>query len=88
MKCPACQSEKIVHGCFHDQMGEGLFQYFRPNGLKMLTLTGAYVRIPGQANFRSCLHCGLLWCKLDREKLKAVLIKSGTKDTKERLGLA
>ena len=86
-KCPSCHSQRIVKGRYLDQIGGGLGQVFRPNGLKMMTITGSDVRIPKGDKFTSCLDCGHLWSMLDQKKLTNVLEKHGKKKTKERLGL-
>ncbi len=88
MQCPACQGERTVQDRLLDQIGGGLVQVFRPKGLTMITVTGSDVRIPPKEGFMSCLECGLLWCRLDKAELEAVLARRGNQKTRERLGLS
>lgn len=86
-KCPACNSEHIVKGRYLDQIGGGLYQVFRPDGLKILTLAGCDVRIPDGDRFTSCTDCGLLWSSVNQRQLLKVIAKHGNKKTKSLVGL-
>lgn len=60
-------------------------QYFRPRGLKALTTGAADVPI-ADTEFTACAECGLLWNRIDPEKLRQVIRESGTESTRKKLG--
>ena len=90
-QCPACQSSRTISGRYLSQTGGsgfalGLGSVFRPKGLKALSMTGTDIHLPDGDAFSSCLDCGLIWSKIDHEKLEKVIRKKGTERTKKSLG--
>ncbi|MDF7809648.1 hypothetical protein P4E94_19575 [Pontiellaceae bacterium B12219] len=85
--CPSCQSQKTVSGRFLDQASLGVTPMFRPDGLKAFSMVGTDVRVPNGNKFNSCLDCGLLWAKVDPDKLKKVITKHGNGKTKISTGI-
>jgi hypothetical protein len=83
-KCPRCQSSKVVAGKHFTWLGGGP-QYFKPKELRLLTSTN---HIPvKKGGFLACTDCGLLWSEVEAGKLREVLVQSGSKPLKARLGL-
>ena len=84
-ECPQCGSTKIFAGGHRVNIVSGGHPYsFRPKGLKVVALSNADVPIRKRM-FTACSSCGLLWSKIDSEKLKKVILENGTKKTKEKL---
>lgn len=83
MKCPRCGSHAIVEGKYLDQIGGGLGQNFRPREIKHFAFGGTDVSI--LPDFIACTECGLLWSEIDKDKLRKVVEKNGTKLLKEKL---
>ncbi|MBI3880614.1 MAG: hypothetical protein HY301_11205 [Verrucomicrobia bacterium] len=84
MKCPACQSERVVEGNNFNLLGGGSIQYFRPKGLRML-VGSADVKVT--AGFCACCDCGLLWSQVNAKELTRLLKQSGSEKTAKKLGL-
>jgi hypothetical protein len=83
-ECPKCGSAKVFEGRHFNAISGGGLQYFRPKGLKLITLSGADVPIRN-STFTACLECGMLWSSIKPEDLKKVLSKSGNKKTRRKL---
>jgi len=83
MKCPACQSERVVEGKNFNLLGGGSTHYFRPEGLRKL-VSSADVKVNG--GFCACCDCGLLWSQVNAKELTGLLERSGTERTVKRLG--
>jgi hypothetical protein len=84
-KCPECGSDKVFPGRHFNVLSGISPQYFRPRGLKAITAGRADVRIV-PTTFCACAQCGLLWSRIDPLKLQEVLLESGGKTVRERLG--
>ena len=83
-QCPKCQSPKVVEGKHFNWLGGGP-EYFQPKELRFLTNAN---HIPvKKRGFLACMDCGLLWSEVDTGKLREILIQSGSKPLKARLGL-
>lgn len=85
MKCPGCDSEKIIKGRIFNQADYISPQaFFRPKELKPFSLFGINVRVK-KNNFAACGECGLVWSVVDVNELKEVIIKNGRKNIKDIL---
>ena len=80
--CPRCGQSVVVRGSLPKWGG------FRPEGLKLfsLSLQMPEVTVPNEST--ACLECGLVWSQLDADALRQKLRDLGTDETKQRLGLA
>jgi len=78
-RCPNCGSANAVRGW---QQGGGGGP-FTPLGLRALARGPREVPVRGDA--LACAACGLLWDWLDAERLRAVLLATGTAETRERV---
>lgn len=83
--CPECGSDKLFPGRHFNLVSGMGSQYFRPRGLKLLTAGAAHVPITDKT-FIACAECGLLWTRIDPEKLQRVVRESGSKSAREKLG--
>lgn len=83
-ECPKCGSEKVFEGRQFNAVSGGGSQYFRPKGLKLITVSGADVPLRN-STFTACSECGLLWSEVAAEDLQKVLSKSGNKKTRQKL---
>lgn len=86
MRCPECNSEKVVGGTVlsqPDYFNPGA--YFRPKELRAFALTG--INIGFKNRFFGCIDCGFIWARVDADKLKQVIVKKGNKSIKARLSL-
>jgi hypothetical protein len=63
----------------------GVGQVFRPQGLKVLSLSRR--DIPIKNSFETCLDCGLMWGNISQKKLLSVITKTGSKRLKRKLGI-
>jgi len=84
--CPECKSRRIVEGSVlsqPDYFYPGA--YFRPKELRPFVLTGINIRFKNL--FCSCLDCGCIWSKINKEKLIEVIASKGNKVVKDRVGL-
>ena len=84
-RCPQCGSEKVFEGRHFNVLSGIPPQYFRPKDLKILTTGSADVRIK-QTTYTACAECGLLWTQIDPRRLREVLVESGSKTVRQKLG--
>lgn len=85
--CPDCGSVRVVAGRCLGQADYGFGHVFRPRGLKLLKLSLTSSDVPMSGNFRTCLDCGLLWNRLDPNKVKKTIQALGKDTTKRKLNL-
>jgi len=87
-QCPECGSPRLAAGLLHNVDPRwGRSSFFRPAGLRwgiMPMRPGAQVREPMHA----CLKCGFVWGSVVPQKLAEFIIKHGTKETRQKNGLA
>jgi hypothetical protein len=62
-KCPRCGKELVVHGSCHRR------SWFRPEGLKLFSLSFQFPEVPMSTQASACAACGLVWSELDAETL-------------------
>lgn len=80
--CPRCGKSLVVHGSMFRRGS------FRPEGLKLLSLSFQIPEVPIPAKASACASCGLVWCELDAALLRQKLHDLGNEEIKQRLGLA
>lgn len=85
--CPDCGSLRVVAGRCLGQADYGLGQVFRPSGLKLFKLSLTSSDVPASGRFQTCLDCGLLWNRLDPNKVKKTIQALGKDATKQKLNL-
>ena len=85
MNCPECKSSKVVSGKLFNTLSGFPPFYFRPKGLKLITLADADVKVDAKG-FTACTACGLIWSSLPVQKLTEIIADSGTKKLKEIAG--
>jgi hypothetical protein len=79
-KCPRCGKELVVHGSC-------LRRWFRPEGLKLFSLSFQIPQVPISTQTAACAACGLVWSQLDAEALRQKLRDLGNEEVKRHLGL-
>ena len=94
--CPSCGATAIVVGTLEHRPA----RFFVPTGLRFWTLgaAGAPVtrapRLPGihglwdQRGLQGCMACGLVWTRVDAERLRTVIEGAGTPELRARLAAA
>jgi len=87
MKCPKCDSEKLIKGKVFNQVDYiSPEAFFRPKELKPFSLFGIHARI-NKNDFLACTQCGHLWADVDPQKLVRVIKENCQSNTKKRLGI-
>jgi hypothetical protein len=94
-QCPRCGQAPVVHG---PRSGEGLVVHgtlstqaarfvFRPEELRLFSLSFQFPGVPVPAAAAACASCGLVWAELDAAALRQKLKDLGNEDVRQRLGL-
>lgn len=84
MNCPGCKSKKVVPGKLFNVISGLPPFYFRPKGLKLITVDSADVTIDSKG-FAACVDCGLVWATVPAQKLQKVVEVSGSARLKKEL---
>jgi hypothetical protein len=80
-RCPPCSSPHVVHGALHLRGG------FRPQELRLFSLSFQVPEVPVSSAAAACAACGLVWSQLDAAVLRQKLHGLGNEEVKRRLGL-
>ncbi len=83
-KCPRCGKSLVLHGSFSTR---GLRFGFRPEELRLFSLSLQFPEVPVSAAAAACPLCGLVWAELDPAVLRQKLDDLGNEDVRRRLGL-
>jgi hypothetical protein len=83
-KCPRCGKELVVHGSFSTR---AVRFGFRPEELRLFSLSLQFPEVPVSAKAAACASCGLVWTDLDAASLRQKLHDLGNEDVRQRLGL-
>lgn len=82
-RCPRCGKELVVHGTFSTR---GMRFGFRPEELRLFTLSLQFPEVPVSSGAAACAACGLVWAELDAEALRQKLHDLGNEEVRRRLG--
>jgi hypothetical protein len=82
--CPRCGKGLIVHGSFSTR---SLKLGFRPEELRLFSLSLQFPEVPMPANGMACASCGLVWTELDTATLRQKLHDLGNDEVQKRLGM-
>jgi hypothetical protein len=82
-QCPRCGKALVVHGSFSTRGRFG----FRPEELKLFSLSLQFPEVSLTVKPAACAACGLVWAELDPAILRQKLHDLGNEDVKQRLGL-
>ena len=80
-RCPRCSSPHVVHGALHLRGG------FRPQELRLFSLSFQVPVVPVSSAAAACAACGLVWSQLDAAVLRQKLHDLGNEEVRRRLGL-
>lgn len=83
-ECPNCGAGSIVTGRILGRADLGLGFVFRPQDLKLFSVTGRS-DVPMPSKVRCCLNCGFLWTSVDCRKLQKVIGLLGNTNLKHKL---
>ena len=83
-QCPRCGKGLVVHGSFSTR---GVRFGFRPEELRLFSLSFQFPEVPVPATAAACTTCGLVWAELDAATLRQKLHDLGNEDVRQRLGL-
>ena len=83
-QCPRCGQTLIIRGSFSTR---GVRFGFRPEELRLFSLSLQFPEVPVSSAATACAACGLVWAKLDAETLRQKLHDLGNEDVRRRLGL-
>jgi hypothetical protein len=83
-KCPRCGKELVLHGSFS---ARGVRFGFRPEELRLFTLSLQFPETSVSSAACACASCGLVWSELDAATLRQKLHDLGNEDVRRRLGL-
>ena len=83
-KCPRCGKGLVVHGSFSTR---GVRFGFRPEELRLFSLSLRFPEVPISGAAAACAACGLVWAELDAAALRQKLHDLGNEDVRRRLGL-
>jgi hypothetical protein len=83
-KCPRCGQALVVHGSF---AGRGVRFGFRPEELRLFSLSLQFPEVSLAGGVTACAACGLVWTELDAAALRQKLHDLGNEDVRRRLGL-
>jgi predicted RNA-binding Zn-ribbon protein involved in translation (DUF1610 family) len=83
-KCPRCGEELVVHGSFSTR---AVRFGFRPEELRLFSLSLQFPEVPVAAKAAACASCGLVWSELDPATLRQKLHDLGNAHVRQRLGL-
>jgi hypothetical protein len=83
-QCPRCGKELVVHGSYSTR---GVRFGFRPEELRLFSLSFQFPEVPVPAAATACAACGLIWAELDAAALRQKLKDLGNEHVQRRLGL-
>jgi hypothetical protein len=83
-QCPQCGKALVVHGSFSTR---GVRFGFRPEELRLFSLSLQFPEVPVSAAAAACASCGLVWAEMDAATLQQKLHDLGNEDVRKRLGL-
>ena len=83
-KCPRCGQALVVHGSL---AGRGGRFGFRPEELRLFSLSLQFPEVPVSSASAACASCGVVWAELDPTSLRQKLHDLGNEDVRRRLGL-
>jgi hypothetical protein len=83
-QCPRCGQPLVVHGSFSTR---GVRFGFRPEELRLFSLSLQFPEVPVPAAAAACAACGMVWAELDAAALRQKLHDLGNEDVRRRLGL-
>lgn len=83
-QCPRCGKALVVHGSFSTR---GIRFGFRPEELRLFSLSLQFPEVPVSSTAVACAECGLVWAELDAATLRQKLHDLGNEDVRRRLGL-
>ena len=83
-QCPRCGHELVVHGTIQTQ---GLRFGFRPEELRLFSLSLQFPEVSFPREAAACTSCGLVWAELDAAALRQKLHDLGNEEVRKRLGL-
>ena len=76
IKCPQCHNEATVVGKVYNQVDYvNPPAYFRPSSLPFYAIF--FTNIQLENNFIACSFCGLIWSKIDSERLQSLINTKG-----------
>ena len=81
--CPRCHKGIVLHGSF---FGRGVRFGFRPEELRLFSLSLQFPEAPIASSAAACASCGLVWGELDPATLRQKLHELGNEDVRKRLG--
>jgi hypothetical protein len=81
--CPRCGKAIVVHGSFSTR---GIRFGFRPEELRLFSLSLQFPEVPLSSSAAACASCGLVWAELDVATLRQKLDDLGNDDVRRRLG--
>ena len=85
--CPRCGHEMVVRGSLPGNRGLVRQFGFRPEEVKLFSLSLQFPEVPVSAAAVACAACGLVWTELDAEALRQKLRDLGNEDVRRRLDL-
>ncbi len=80
--CPRCHKGIVVHGSFSKR---GVRFGFRPEELRLFSLSFQFPEAPISSSAAACASCGLVWTELDPATLRQKLHDLGNEDVRHRL---
>jgi hypothetical protein len=83
-QCPRCGTGLVVHGTFSTR---AVRFGFRPEELRLFSLSFQFPEVPVPAQAAACASCGLVWTELDAATLRQKLHDLGNDEVRRRLGL-
>jgi len=76
IKCPQCHNEATVIGKVYNQIDYvNPPAYFRPGNLPFYAIF--FTNIQLENSFFACAFCGLIWSKIDNERLQSITADKG-----------
>ena len=83
-RCPRCGKDLVVHGSFSTR---GVRFGFRPEELRLFSLSFQFPEVPVTSAAVACASCGLVWAELDPATLHQKLHDLGNEEVRRRLSL-
>jgi hypothetical protein len=83
-QCPRCGKALVVHGSYSTR---GVRFGFRPEELRLFSLSLQFPEVPVAGAAAACASCGLVWAELDAATLRQKLYDLGNEEVRRRLGL-
>ena len=83
-QCPRCGQALVVRGSYSTR---GVRFGFRPEELRLFSLSLQFPEVPVPAAAAACAACGLVWAELDAAALRQKLRDLGNEGVRRRLGL-